>query len=243
MELEGHRAQAKLRAVLLPDAPVLCVRISGLREGARVLSRPPDAPDLVEHFRRLGLARPQLFDLGEFGGWLQDLGSRPEHPNTRTPEHPNTHTPTHPHAHTPEHRVLCAAWLQHASPSGFLLFATVVYGADPTDARRRALQTLEAARAEGYTPASLRCFGSWRRWWDGEESTEASEGLPELLHYLRRLGVYRDQAELTVGRLGEIAVVVEGKPLGAATLRPGWLDGHALSGHRRDPRPWGQAPR
>jgi hypothetical protein len=213
-ELDGPRAQAKLRAVLLPDLPVLAARVTGLQGHVRVTSRPPDAPEAVERLRAAGLARPQLFDLGEFGGWVQPMA--------------------------PD-RSLCAAWLRHASPTGFLLYAAAVYGADAAAARREALRTLEAARAEGYTPVSLRCFSWWRKWW--EDELEAEVQAPPLLHGLRRLTDSRGRLSLAAGEAGVVRVSLDGRELAAEPLRPDWLDGQALSAHPRDPRRWGPALR
>ncbi|HEU4754142.1 MAG TPA: hypothetical protein VFU47_13615, partial [Armatimonadota bacterium] len=190
LELAGLRDQAKLRAFVLRESPVLCLRVTGL-EGAslRVVSRPPDAPEVLQAFRERGLPRAQAFDLGEFGGWVQECPGEP---------------------------AMCVGWLRHAANGGFLLFVTSVFGEDPADARRVALQTLEAARAEGYTPASLRSFSGWRKWWSQAASVSLPDPNLELLYYL---GLYR---------LGGLSV--PGGP--AATLQGPWVEEHRMP-------PWG----
>lgn len=61
LELGGRRDLAKLRAVVLPDEPLLCVRVAGPEAaGIRIAGAP--------HASAVG-AEP--FDLGEFAGWTQ----------------------------------------------------------------------------------------------------------------------------------------------------------------------------
>lgn len=162
LELQGYREQGKLRATLLRETPVLCFRITGV-PGAdiKLENRPPDAPEVVEWFRRYGLPKAEVFDLGEFGGWVQECPGEP---------------------------ALCVGWLRHVSAGGLLLFVTAEYGATPSEARRQALQTLETVSAEGYTPATLRSFSAWRKWWEKAPVVD----LPDpTLQQLYHQGMYR----------------------------------------------------
>ncbi|MGV3722289.1 MAG: glycosyl hydrolase family 95 catalytic domain-containing protein, partial [Actinomycetota bacterium] len=186
LELAGYREHARLRASILRDTPVLCLRITGLDgEGVKIQSLPPDAPDVVERFRRYGMPRAEVFDLDEFGGWVQECPGEP---------------------------ALCVAWLRHVSPGGLVLFITSVYGPSPVEARREALRTLEAARAEGYTPATLRGFSGWRKWWAQSPTLELPDPTLSLLYHL---GMYK---------LGGLSV--PGSP--AATLQGPWVEEHRL---------------
>ena len=110
LELTGYRSQAKLRGVVLRETPVLCLRLTGLDgSAAAVRSRPVDSREVLDHYRRYGLPKAQSFDLGEFGGWVQECPGEPS---------------------------LCAAWLRLPTNGGLLLFVTAVYGDTPADARR-----------------------------------------------------------------------------------------------------------
>jgi alpha-L-fucosidase 2 len=159
----GFRSQeARIRAVLLRESPVLCLRLTGL-EGStvQVLSRPPEAREVLERYQKYGLRRAQPFDLDEFGGWIQECPSEP---------------------------AMCAAWLRHAANGGMLLFITSVFGETPVEARRLALQTLEGARSAGYTPCSLRTFSWWSKWWEQAAKVHLPDPTLELLYYL---GMYK----------------------------------------------------
>lgn len=160
-----HRAdpqRAKLRGALLRETPVLCLRLTGLDgNGVRIRNCPPDAPEVTEHFRKYGFPKPQLFDLDEFGGWVQECPGEP---------------------------AMCAAWLRHSTPGGLVLYITSVYAPSPTEARHLALQTLERVRSEGYTPSTLRSFGWWRKWWQQSASVRLPDPSLELLYHL---GMYK----------------------------------------------------
>lgn len=186
LELEGYREEARLRASILRETPVLCLRITGMDgEGVKVENRPPDAPEVLDYFRQHGLPKAEVFDLDEFGGWVQECPGEP---------------------------AMCVGWLRHASPGGLILFITSVYGATPAEARREALRTLEAVRSEGYTPATLRSFSWWRKWWAQSPALELpDEGLSLLYH----VGMYK---------LGGLSV--PGSP--AATLQGPWVEEHRL---------------
>lgn len=139
IELAGRREPAKFRAVVLPDRPILCARISGLEGSSVTVRGVPAAGGEVDAARReAGLPAPEPFDLGEFAGWIQSRPGRP---------------------------ALCVAWLQVAAQGGSWIFLTAIYGGDAVDARRKALQGLEAARAAGYTPLALSAMQWWRKWW------------------------------------------------------------------------------
>jgi alpha-L-fucosidase 2 len=131
------------------------------------------------------MPRAQAFDLGEFGGWAQECPGEP---------------------------AMCAAWLRHDANGGLLLFITSVYGEDPAAARRQALQTLEAIRSEGYTPATVRTFSWWRKWWAQAAAVHLPDPTLELLYYL---GIYK---------LGGLSV--PGGP--AATLQGPWIEEHRM---------------
>ncbi len=179
-------SERRLRAVLLRETPVLCLRATGVEpEGFRVHSRPPDTREVRAHYRQFGFPPAQVFDLEEFGGWVQECPGEP---------------------------ALCVGWLRPPAPGGFLLYVTAVYGESPVEARRLALQTLEAIRAEGYTPASVRCFGWWRKWWEEGARVRLPDSTLELLYYL---GMYK---------LGGLSV--PGGP--AATLQGPWVEEHRL---------------
>lgn len=226
LELAGPRAAAKLRASILRDSPVLCLRVTGL-EGAsiRVLSRPPDAPELIERFRHSGMPAAQVFDLGPFGGWTQDCPGQPS---------------------------MCAGWLRHANAGGLLLYLTSADGEDPQEARRHALQTLETANAAGYTPATLRTFSWWRKWWAQAAAAPLPSPDQEVLRYLeryRRAGIDTpegpDRAEgpeaysprngarptsgherepsLRVDERGTVFVGLNGRESETVSLMPDWL--------------------
>jgi hypothetical protein len=139
IELAGPRASAaKVRASVLRETPVLCLRITGLPgDAVRVASCPAELPGAP--YGRTPGVKTQAFDLGEFGGWVQERAGEP---------------------------AACVGWLRLDANGGLLLFVTSVNGPTPADARRRALATLETVRAEGYTPATLRGFAWWRRWWE-----------------------------------------------------------------------------
>ncbi len=190
IELEGRREQAKLRACILRDSPVLCLRITGLNgDTIQVQNRPPDAPEVIDYFRKYGLPRAQTFDLGEFGGWVQECPGEP---------------------------AMCVGWLRVPTAGGLLLYVTSVYGTDPAEARREALQILETVRGEGYTPATLRSFQGWGKWWKQAAAVELPDATAELLYYL---GMYK---------LGGLSV--PGNP--AATLQGPWVEEYRLP-------PWG----
>lgn len=186
IELTGRREQAKLRACILREAPVLCLRITGLSgETVQVQSRPPDAAEVTEYFRRYGLPRAQTFDLGEFGGWVQECPGEP---------------------------AMCVGWLRVPTPGGLLLYITSVYGPDAAGARRQALQALETVRGEGYTPATLRSFQWWGKWWQQAAAVELPDPAAALLYYL---GMYK-----------LAGLSVPGGP--AATLQGPWVEEYRL---------------
>lgn len=186
LELEGPRSGAKLRASILRDAPVLCLRITGLEgAGVKVNGRPPDVPAVLEHFRKYGFPPAQPFDHGQFGGWVQECPGEP---------------------------AMCVGWLRHDSPSGLLLYAGSVYGENPAEARKHGLQTLESANSAGYTPATLRSFSWWRKWWSQAPSVRLPDPELELLYYL---GMYK-----------LAGLSVPGSP--AATLQGPWVEDHRL---------------
>ena len=186
LELQGYRGTGKLRTTLLREAPVLCLRVTGI-SGAEVKleSRPPDAPEVVERFRKYGLPKAEVFDLGEFGGWVQECPGEP---------------------------ALCVGWLRHVSAGGLLLFVTAVYGATPSEARKQALQTLEEVSSGGYTPATLRSFSSWRKWWEKAPVVELPDPSLSLLYHV---GLYK-----------LAGLSVPGGP--AATLQGPWVEEHRM---------------
>ncbi|MFN3650257.1 MAG: glycosyl hydrolase family 95 catalytic domain-containing protein [Armatimonadota bacterium] len=158
LELDGYRDRGKLRGVLLREAPVLCLRVTGPTGGAvRVSGHPAESPAL----RSRGMPPPVKFDLGELGGWVQEQPSGP---------------------------AVCVAWLRHEGPGGLLLYLTAAYGADPADARKQALSALEAVSSAGYTPATLRSFTAFRRWWEQLPVVSLPDPALELLYYT---GLYR----------------------------------------------------
>lgn len=223
LELDGYREAGKLRATLLRDTPVVCLRITGVPGVAVTLeSRPPDAPEVVERLRQLGLSRAEVFDLGEFGGWVQE---------------------------GPEGTALCAGWLRHDAPSGLLLFLTAVYGPTAGEARKQALQTLETVSAEGYTPATLRSFSAWRKWWENIPASTPGLGKAILQHLssYRLAGtcapldpdataaVIQDDFSLRLNG-GEVALLGRGGEVGTFSLIPPCLEGDSARGHKREPR-------
>lgn len=222
LELEGHRVNGKLRTTLLRDRDVLCLRITGIAGAdVKLENRPPDASDVLERFRSLGLPKAECFDLGEFGGWVQEC---------------------------PGKLALCVGWLRHVTAGGLLLFITAVYGTGPAEARRQALQTLESVSSEGYTPATLRSFSAWRKWW--ERAPGGSDPTSRLLGQLRsyRLAepgtldetatpaLAEDGYSIEGRGTGEVALLRNGKEVGTFTLVPLCLEGDAARGHKREPR-------
>lgn len=186
LELAGYREAGKLRASILRDRPVFCLRITGVDGAAvRVRTCPPDAPEVREHFRARGFPPAQTFDLDEFGGWVQECPGEP---------------------------AMCVAYFRHVSSGGLILYITSVYGEDPVEARKAALQALEAVNSEGYTPATLRSFGAWGKWWEQAAAVHLPDPTLELLYYL---GMYK---------LGGLSV--PGSP--AATLQGPWVEEHCL---------------
>lgn len=182
--------RAKLRAVLFRETPVLCVRITGLDgEAVRVSGLPAGgpggAPAVVEHYRKFGLGAPQAFDLADFSGWVQECPGEP---------------------------AMCVAWHRQATSGGLVLLVTSVFGEDPSAARHRAMETLGASRGAGSTPASLRTFAWWRKWWERAAEVRLPDPGLEQLYYL---GMYR---------LGGLSV--PGGP--AATLQGPWVEEHRL---------------
>jgi hypothetical protein len=227
LELEGYREHGKLRTTLLRDRDVVCLRITGI-PGADVKleSRPPDAPEVVDWLRSHGLPKPECFDLGEFGGWVQECPGEP---------------------------ALCVSWLRHVSAGGLLLFVTAVYGPGPAEARKHALQSLEAVSAEGYTPATLRSFSAWRKWWEKAPPAEHADPKSRLLGQLQRYRLAEpcapeepnaripdDGADYQLAAAGsgadELALLRNGAAVGTFTLVPRCLEGTAASGHKREPR-------
>jgi alpha-L-fucosidase 2 len=236
LELDGRREQGKLRAAVLREAPVLCLRASGL-EGAevQVVSRPPDAPEALERLREHGMPTPQPFDLGEFGGWVQE---RPDAPAT------------------------CVGWLRPAG-GGLLLYVTTVYAENPVEARREALHTLDTVRAQGYTPATLRTFGGWRKCWEQQAQhgapADPAQALAFYLDVYRQGGLgagspqgfavplesphgslpFASGAVLAVDPSGDLRLTLDGREIAtapASALRPEWLSGEAIRGHRPERR-------
>ena len=223
LELDAHREQGKARATMLRDRPVLCVRITGpVGAAVHVRNRPPDAPEVLEHFQELGLPAAQTFDLDEFGGWVQER---------------------------PGARATCVGWLRHDLSSGFVFYATAVYGETPQEAKKAALQTLSEVRAEGYTSATLRSFGGWRKWWGQLSAADQPVSLDELI---RCLDLYRhggidlpgestgipgpagwlERIGMEAAPDGELVLAYEGREIARGPLRPEWLDGPAIRGHR-----------
>lgn len=157
VDLTHPRSTAKLRASILRTGPVLCLRITGLEGGSiRVHSRPPDSPEAQERFRALARPPAQVFDLGTFGGWVQEHPGQP---------------------------ALCPGWLRHENAGGLLLYVTAAYGADPQSARRAALEELEAANSAGYTPSTLRTFSEWRKWWQQARGVSLPAADLDLLYH------------------------------------------------------------
>lgn len=230
LEVDGNRQRAKVRASVVREAPVLCLRMTGIDGGGvRVVSRPPDLPETLEWFRKLGMPKAQTFDLDEFGGWVQERAAAP---------------------------ALCVGWLRQPFATGLVLYATSVYGDTPQEARRSALQALESVRRAGYTPATLRGFSWWRRWWE-EAAGPSAERPGDLFRQLDRYRVgLLEPAPLSPARVipppadpvaggsrgeapqagvddrGEVRIASGGRWLAAGPLRPPFLDGTAIGGHR-----------
>jgi hypothetical protein len=124
-----------------------------------------------------------------------------------------------------------------------------VYGDTAAEARRHALQTLEDVRAQGYTPATLRTYSRRRREWLQPDADGPCSSLERLLSMgafqaattaaLERLtsgGVGDEEIALAAGSDGDVIVTANERPLARGRIRPAWLDGERIRGHRPELR-------
>ncbi len=223
VELQSRGKAAMLRATVLLGLPVLCIRVTGV-DGTQVqvVPRPPDSPEVLERMRDVGAGRSQTFDLTDFAGWVrEDDGC-----------------------------VLCVGWLPAVAPGGLVLYITAAFALTISEARKTVLSVLDSARSQGYTPATLRSFGARRRWWSGLPASLQHPVLQPLLYAQvgsdalaeSEAALEVSQVEGSVWRItADRQLILVGEAGGSAqgciplaVLSPTWLQGTAISGHRRE---------
>ena len=146
-------------AVLVRHDPILALQIEGA--DVEVRSRPPDAPEVVGHFRRYGLPPAEVFEEGDRGGWVQECPGEP---------------------------AMCVAWQRLARNGGVEVLITSVYGETPAGAREAALRTLAEHAEAGYRQLADRTAGWWSGYWARVAAIALPDREMELLHYL---GMYK----------------------------------------------------
>ncbi|MBM3459212.1 MAG: hypothetical protein FJX77_11845, partial [Armatimonadetes bacterium] len=86
--------EARVRAILLRDTPVLCLRVTGLDSDELAFhGRPPESREVLAQFQQYGIPAAQPFDFEEMAGWVQEC---------------------------PGETALCVAWMRTRSAGGVL---------------------------------------------------------------------------------------------------------------------------
>lgn len=150
---------ASLRAVLVRHDPILAIEADGA--DLEVISKPPDAPEVLEHFRKHGFPPPAMFDEGERGGWVQECPGEP---------------------------AMCVAWERLDSEGKTQLLITSVYGETPEAAREAAFATLAEHAEAGYRQLADRTASWWSGYWARVAAVSVPDRERALLYYL---GMYK----------------------------------------------------
>jgi alpha-L-fucosidase 2 len=149
-----------IQAVIPWDRHVLAMRIEGIR-AAELRPVPPEAPEVVDWFRKYGIPEPELWGNAEAGGWVQPHPSEP---------------------------ALAVAWQTQPTGSGVDLFVTAQYGEDRAAARAGAEAALADAIAEGYSSLAEATSDAWRGYWSQCPTVRLPDPTLELLYHL---GMYK----------------------------------------------------
>ena len=157
--LEGDDEQASATAFILPDDPVLVVTVAGAQP--EIALCPPDAPEVVEHFRRYGFPPAERFEEDEFFGWVQECPGEP---------------------------ALCVGCLKTLWTDQVELLVTAVYGDTPEQARTEASAILARANARGVDELRELSAEWWRRYWLPIAALDIPDPTASLLYYL---GMYK----------------------------------------------------
>jgi hypothetical protein len=149
----------RVEAVLMRHDPVLALRIAA--EDVRVKSVPPDAPEVLEHFRKYGFPPAQVQDGDDYGCWTQECPGEP---------------------------VLCVGWLKRRVEGGWEVLVASVYGATVQEARQIARETLEEHAEAGYQQLRDRTASWWAGYWSRIAAVALPDPDREMLYYL---GMYK----------------------------------------------------
>jgi alpha-L-fucosidase 2 len=131
---------ATVRAVVPRGRPVLALRIDGLGAPAvQPASRPPDAAEVLAHWRDHGIPDPAVEDGAERGGWFQALPADPG---------------------------LYVAWERvPAEGQAVEVYVAASYGKDLQAARAAAEEEISRAAEAGYVALEEAEALWWRRYW------------------------------------------------------------------------------
>jgi alpha-L-fucosidase 2 len=150
---------AQVDAVLMRHDPVLALRIAA--EDVQVKSVPPDAPEVVEHFRKYGFPPAQVEDGDDYGCWTQECPGEP---------------------------VMCVGWLKRRVEEGLEVLIASVYGATVEEARQIARETLQEHAEAGYQQLRDRTAAWWAGYWSRIAAVALPDSEREMLYYL---GMYK----------------------------------------------------
>ncbi len=169
-----YQPVGSVRAILLRDEAVLALRaVRRLRAegggapaaagaaGMRVRGVPPQAPEVVEWFRKRGYPDPVFFAEDDVEGWVQPRPVKP---------------------------LVCVAWTQRVTGAAADLFLTAAFGSSAAQARANACATLTRAAAKGYDALAAETAAWWEEWWAQTAVVELPDADKELLYCL---GVYK----------------------------------------------------
>ena len=122
------------RAVLVRHDPILALNVSGA--DIDIAPRPPDADEVVEHFRRYGLPPAQVFEEGDWGGWVQECPGEP---------------------------AMCVGWKRTVCDGMTQILITSVYGQEPASAREQLEDHAEAGYQQLADRTASWWAGHWSR--------------------------------------------------------------------------------
>lgn len=162
VELALPTGSASLQAAIAPGRPLLALSLRGAGPCApELLLVPPDAPEVLDYFRRYGFPEPRLFDDGDFRGWVQECPGEP---------------------------ALCMATLRRQAGTAIEFLVTSVYGDTRAEAVEQARLVLARAAHEGYAGLAAATAEWWAQWWSATASISLPSPELELLYYL---GIYK----------------------------------------------------
>ncbi len=154
--------QGMVYAVIVPDQPVLALSLTGLENGQiNTIMCPAQSAEVAEHFRQYGFPEREVFDEGDFAGWVQEC---------------------------PGELAMCVGCLRAEADGNAEVFITSVYGKLPQQAIQKAREVLEEAAQARYDHLARQTAAWWHQWWDQTAVITLPDRDLELLYYL---GIYK----------------------------------------------------